>query len=144
MQGEDVRDYALYGQESNRIVGQSVSAEIYNSADSQLSLSRGEDRMYSEVRLPGKGCGVVANRDISPGELIIAESPLILLPWWVRHSLFPGNPARLGLTVSLLCLLLAGRRRFTWSDVSRTSQPNNVTSSSGCTTLKLVVSRTKL
>ena len=54
--------------------------------------------MYSEVSLPGKGCGVVASRDIRPGELIIAESPLILLPWWVRHSLFPGNPARLGLS----------------------------------------------
>ena len=46
MQDSDGRDYALYGQESNRIVGQSVSAEISNSADSQLSLSserRGQD-----------------------------------------------------------------------------------------------------
>ena len=55
---------------------------------SQLSLSQ---KMYSETLLPGKGCGVVAVRDISPGELIIAETPLLLLPWWVRHSFFPGT-----------------------------------------------------
>ena len=100
--------------------------------------------MYSETLLPGKGCGVVASRDIRPGELIIAESPLILLPWWVRHSLFPGNPAQQWLTVSLLCLFLAGRRRSTWSDVSRTSQPNNGKCSSAYTTLKWVGNRTKL
>ena len=57
---------------------------------SGLSLSQ---KMYTETLLPGKGCGVVAVRDIEPGELIIAESPLILLPWWVRHSLFPGKPS---------------------------------------------------
>jgi len=105
---------------------------------------RGEVRMYSEVSLPGKGCGVVASRDITPGELIIAETPLILLPWWIRHSLFPGNPARLALAVRLLCLLLAGRRSFTWSDVSGTSQPNSGTSSSSYTTRKWVLTRTRL
>ena len=46
--------------------------------------------MFHEASLPGKGCGVVASRDIVPGELIIAESPLIVVPWWVRHSMFPG------------------------------------------------------
>ena len=100
--------------------------------------------MYSEVLLPGKGCGVVASRDISPGELIIAETPLILLPWWVRHSMFPGNSARMAPTVSLLCLLLAGRRNSTSSDVSGTSQPNNAPSSSSYTTLKSALRRRKL
>ena len=47
--------------------------------------------MYREEALPGKGCGVVAARDIRPGELIIAETPLLVLPWWVRHSMFPGT-----------------------------------------------------
>ena len=47
--------------------------------------------MYHEESLPGKGCGVVASRDIEPGELIIAESPFIVLPWWIRHSMFPGK-----------------------------------------------------
>jgi len=51
--------------------------------------------MYSETLLPGKGCGVVAVRDISPGELIIAETPLLLLPWWVRHSFFPGREKKI-------------------------------------------------
>lgn len=47
--------------------------------------------MYREEALPGKGCGVVAARDIRPGELIISETPLLVLPWWVRHSMFPGT-----------------------------------------------------
>ena len=48
-------------------------------------------RMFHVESLPGKGCSAVASRDITPGELIIAESPLIVLPWWVRHSMFPGE-----------------------------------------------------
>ena len=52
-------------------------------------------QMYRETLLPGKGCGVLAERDISPGELIIAETPLILLPWWVRHSFFPGREKKI-------------------------------------------------
>ena len=149
MKGGDEWDSALYGQASNRIVGQSVSAEIQNSGQcwqSAFSVQREErrGRMYCETGLPGKGCGVVATRDIVPGELVIAETPLILLPWWVRHSMFPGKQAGLCLTGSLLCVLLAGRRNFTWSDVSRTSQQNNARPSSDYTTLKLAVSRTKL
>ena len=40
--------------------------------------------------LPGKGKGVLAVRDISEGELVIAEAPLILIPWHVRHSIYPA------------------------------------------------------
>ena len=98
--------------ERRRVIGlsgsQSVSRNIQLCSQSAFSQHREdrreEERMYSEVSLPGKGCGVVASRDIRPGELIIAESPLIILPWWVRHSMFPGIPPRLDLTVcSLSC-----------------------------------------
>jgi len=41
--------------------------------------------------IPGKGTGVVAVEDIQPGQLIIAEPPLFVVPWWVRHSLYPGK-----------------------------------------------------
>lgn len=46
---------------------------------------------YYESALPGKGCGVLAARHVCPGELLLAESPLIVVPWWVRHSMFPGK-----------------------------------------------------
>jgi len=46
---------------------------------------------YRESALPGKGCGVVAARNINIGELLLAESPLIVVPWWVRHSMFPAK-----------------------------------------------------
>merc|ERR1711990_1136063 len=39
--------------------------------------------------IPGKGTGVVAVRDIEPGHLIISEEPLFIVPWWVRHSMYP-------------------------------------------------------
>jgi len=47
------------------------------------------EEMFKAVDLPGKGCGVVAFRDIKRGELILSEEPLIQLPWWIRHSHCP-------------------------------------------------------
>ena len=40
--------------------------------------------LYHEVALPGKGMGVVASRLLLPGELLIAERPLLTVPWWQR------------------------------------------------------------
>ena len=48
-----------------------------------------ESGCYYCCELPGKGQGVVAARDVRAGELIIAEKPLIVLPWWIRHCLYP-------------------------------------------------------
>ena len=39
--------------------------------------------------LCGKGMSVIAIRDISAGELLIAEEPLFVIPWWIRHSVYP-------------------------------------------------------
>ena len=39
--------------------------------------------------LPGKGMGVIAVRCIDAGELLIAEEPLFVIPWWIRHSMYP-------------------------------------------------------
>ena len=39
--------------------------------------------------LSGKGMSVIAIRDIKPGELLIAEEPLFVIPWWIRHSMYP-------------------------------------------------------
>lgn len=44
--------------------------------------------------LPDKGLGVVAIRKIELGELIIAEAPLFILPWWIRHSQYPLKELR--------------------------------------------------
>merc|ERR1711892_258446 len=63
-----------------------VSAELPVSASAMRS-----SPAYYESALPGKGCGVLAARQVCPGELLLAESPLIVVPWWVRHSMFPGK-----------------------------------------------------
>ena len=39
--------------------------------------------------ISGKGMSVIAIRDINPGELLIAEEPLFVIPWWIRHSIYP-------------------------------------------------------
>jgi len=41
-------------------------------------------------QIEGKGIGVIALRNIKQGELIISEEPLLIIPWWVRHSVYPG------------------------------------------------------
>ncbi|XP_023320423.1 SET domain-containing protein 5 [Eurytemora carolleeae] len=45
-----------------------------------------ENEIFKSVPIQGKGHGVVALRDIQVGELILAEFPLIQVPWWIRHS----------------------------------------------------------
>jgi len=42
-------------------------------------------------QIEGKGIGVIALRNIKQGELIISEEPLLIIPWWVRHSIYPGK-----------------------------------------------------
>ena len=37
----------------------------------------------------GKGMSVIAIKDINAGELLIAEEPLFVIPWWIRHSMYP-------------------------------------------------------
>ena len=46
---------------------------------------------YYESALPGKGCGVLAARHVCPWELLLAESPLIVVPWWEGEEGFPGQ-----------------------------------------------------
>ncbi|TRY75896.1 hypothetical protein TCAL_00673 [Tigriopus californicus] len=41
--------------------------------------------------MENKGKGAVAVKDIEEGELILAESPLFIVPWWVRTSPYPGK-----------------------------------------------------
>ena len=46
---------------------------------------------FHSASLPGKGVGVVASRLLSPGELLLAEAPLLLVPWWVRGVEYNRN-----------------------------------------------------
>lgn len=39
--------------------------------------------------IPNKGKGIVAIKAITEGELILAESPLFTVPWWVRTGHYP-------------------------------------------------------
>ena len=46
---------------------------------------------FHSASLPGKGVGVVASRLLLPGELLLAEAPLLLVPWWVRGVEYNRN-----------------------------------------------------
>ena len=47
------------------------------SALSPSSITTDEEKVYSIVKIVGKGMGVVASSDISPGQLIMQEGPLL-------------------------------------------------------------------
>ena len=47
---------------------------------------KGEDKFVSR-QIDGKGIGVVSIKPIKRGEEIICEEPLLIIPWWLRHSL---------------------------------------------------------
>jgi len=49
---------------------------------------QGEEELFREVELPGKGTGLVASCDLQPGVLLLAEAPLLTVPWWQRLTQF--------------------------------------------------------
>ena len=64
----------------------SCAAAVFFSVFLQTSK---EGMNFVTQEIPGKGVGVIAVKDIKPGEMIIAEEPLFVVPWWVRHSMYP-------------------------------------------------------
>jgi hypothetical protein len=49
----------------------------------------GHQQSFVSREIDGKGIGVIAIRLINLGDLIISEEPLIVIPWWVRHGIYP-------------------------------------------------------
>ena len=47
-----------------------------------------EEELFKEVDLAGKGTGLVASCDLLPGVLLLAEPPLLTVPWWQRLTQF--------------------------------------------------------
>ena len=47
-----------------------------------------EGKLFKEVELPGRGTGLVASCDLQPGVLLLAEQPLLIVPWWQRLTQF--------------------------------------------------------
>lgn len=73
---------------------------------------RSSSALYYESALPAKGCGVVAARLLKAGELLLAESPLIVVPWWVRHSMFPAKEKKECLARAVRDLTPEQRKEF--------------------------------
>ena len=62
-----------------------------SASSSQLStIDDDEQNVYSVIRINGKGLGVVANKDIDPGKLILEEKPLLSVPLTASGDL-PGK-----------------------------------------------------
>ena len=70
------------------------------------------ETLFHEASIPGKGCALLAARDIKPGETILKESPLIVVPWWIRHSMFPAKEKKDWLTKAVRELTSDQRRNF--------------------------------
>ena len=49
-----------------------------------------EPKVYTLIKISGKGMGMVANTDIPPGKLIIEEKPLLSVPLTASGDL-PGR-----------------------------------------------------
>ena len=47
-----------------------------------------EKELFKEEELAGRGTGLVASCDLHPGLLLLAESPLLVVPWWQRLTQF--------------------------------------------------------
>ena len=47
-----------------------------------------EEELFKEVELAGRGTGLVASCDLQPGVLLLAEPPLLTVPWWQRLTQF--------------------------------------------------------
>jgi len=50
--------------------------------------------LFHEAPLPGKGLGVVASKPLQPGQLLLAEPPLLIVPWWNRLTEYNKNKER--------------------------------------------------
>ena len=61
----------------------------WNVVSRVVKMTTGKEAFVSR-QIEGKGIGVIALRNIKQGELIISEEPLLIIPWWVRHSVYPG------------------------------------------------------
>ena len=47
-----------------------------------------QEELFKEVDLPGRGTGLVASCDLQPGVILLAEPPLLTVPWWQRLTQF--------------------------------------------------------
>ena len=84
--------YPLRGSSVSRVMGMSQKkcSRLLPTQQKSSMASPPPQPCFVTKEIPGKGTGVVAVEDIQPGQLIIAEPPLFVVPWWVRHSLYPG------------------------------------------------------
>ena len=46
-----------------------------------MLLQNQNEQVFASREIEGKGVGMVAIKDISKGELIISEEPLLIIPW---------------------------------------------------------------
>lgn len=64
------------------------------------------DKMYRISEAPGKGVGMLADRDINAGELVVAERPLVIVPAKIhthRPSMIPAHLTMEQVMQVLLC-----------------------------------------
>lgn len=86
---------------------------------------------HQVTSLPGKGLGMVASRNIHPGELIMAEPPLLMVPWWVKGIEYNKTRERTQILEVQLKQLSAGQRKGFWQLADCKANPGEPSSLDG-------------
>jgi len=73
-----------------------------------------QEELFKEVDLPGRGTGLVASCDLQPGVLLLAEPPLLTVPWWQRLTQFNRNRERSDLLSKQLLGLTKEKQEGFW------------------------------
>jgi len=90
-----------------------------------------QEELFKEVDLPGRGTGLVASCDLQPGVLLLAEPPLLTVPWWQRLTQFNRNRERSDLLSKQLLGLTKEKQEGFWRLADCKAEPGEKPSIDG-------------
>jgi len=90
-----------------------------------------EEELFKEVELAGRGTGLVAACDLQPGVLLLAEPPLLTVPWWQRLTQFNRSRERSELLSKQLLGLSKEKQEGFWRLADCKAEPGEEPSIDG-------------
>jgi len=90
-----------------------------------------ESNLFKEVELAGRGTGLVASCDLQPGVLLLAEQPLLTVPWWQRLTQFNRSRERSELLQKQLLDLSKEKQEGFWRLTDCKAEPGEKPSIDG-------------
>jgi len=84
-----------------------------------------QEELFKEKELAGRGTGLVACCDLHPGLLLLAESPLLVVPWWQRLTQFNRTRERSELLSKQLLGLTKEQQEGFWKLADCKAEPGD-------------------